>query len=569
MMVQAQEEISEGSAEIGEEKKVKNSWIEKIVQGWIECKSRILNDKESLGEEDASKEGRISDIDANQDIYLVNVHKDEYIFGVNDQDDTLIFNANKDLQGKEVVVEKEVGKDVSAIKEVNAASIATSVTAITTTAATTPTISMDEITLAKALTEIKTSRPKAKRIVMQEPFHEEKKKILCCKKDCKKRNKPPTKAQQRSIMSTYLKNMDEWKPSALKNKSFAKIQELFNKAMKRINTFVDFRTELVKENDRDDINIDATPLFVKTLIVDYKIYKKRKKNYFQIFRADAKIERWAMPTSCHMFNSTLIGSARLWFDEVPPESIDSYVALRKAFLVNFLHKKKYINDPVEIYHIKQREGESTEAFMEHFKAESIHVKRAPECMRVSRFMHSITNPYLIKRLNENIPKSVDEIMRVTTTFLRGEVAVEGIVTLHRNTVVPKKSKMVAEALAELPPNEPAAEAEIKKSVDVTGVPRSIAEHRLNIRKGCPSIRQKERVIIEYLGKISEKAQILELKQRYFKDCYSDIQYAVSIKEDTAYVCLHSPQTTKDTSSICCLRKKYRLSLKNDMPHRDN
>nr|GEW75740.1 hypothetical protein [Tanacetum cinerariifolium] len=129
----------------------------------------ILNDKESLGEDDASKEGWISDIDANQDIYLVNVHKDEDIFSVNDQDDTLIFNANKDLQSEEVVVEKEVGKDVSAIEEVNAASIATSVTAITTTAATTPTISMDEITLAKALTEIKTSRPKAKRIVMQEP----------------------------------------------------------------------------------------------------------------------------------------------------------------------------------------------------------------------------------------------------------------------------------------------------------------------------------------------------------------------------------------------------------------
>nr|GEY78369.1 hypothetical protein [Tanacetum cinerariifolium]GEY78373.1 hypothetical protein [Tanacetum cinerariifolium] len=481
MMVQAQEEISEGSAEIGEEKKVKNSWIEKIVQGWIECKSRILNDKESLGEEDASKEGRISDIDANQDIYLVNVHKDEYIFGVNDQDDTLIFNANKDLQGKEVVVEKEVGKDVSAIKEVNAASIATSVTAITTTAATTPTISMDEITLAKALTEIKTSRPKAKRIVMQEPFHEEKKKILCCKKDCKKRNKPPTKAQQRSIMSTYLKNMDEWKPSALKNKSFAKIQELFNKAMKRINTFVDFRTELVKENDRDDINIDATPLFVKTLIVDYKIYKKRKKNYFQIFRADGTQGTYNMPTLGKSPATQTIGGRRADF-------IDGVVRGRKTLY-------KYSDE----FHCR----------------------------------------------------------------------LEGIVTLHRNTVVPKKSKMVAEALAELPPNEPAAEAEIKKSVDVTGVPRSIAEHRLNIRKGCPSIRQKERVIIEYLGKISEKAQILELKQRYFKDCYSDIQYAVSIKEDTAYVCLHSPQTTKDTSSICCLRKKYRLSLKNDMPHRDN
>ncbi|GKB72063.1 hypothetical protein Tco_0933475 [Tanacetum coccineum] len=37
-------------------------------------------------------------------------------------------------------------------------------------------------------------------------------------------------------------------------------------------------------------------------------------------------------------------------------------------------------------------------------------------------MHRITNPELIKHLHDNIPKSVDEMMRVTTTFLKGEVA---------------------------------------------------------------------------------------------------------------------------------------------------
>ncbi|GKD89954.1 hypothetical protein Tco_1365461 [Tanacetum coccineum] len=43
-------------------------------------------------------------------------------------------------------------------------------------------------------------------------------------------------------------------------------------------------------------------------------------------------------------------------------------------------------------------------------------------MRISGFMHEITNPKLIKRLHDKIPKSVDEMMRTTTTFLRGEVA---------------------------------------------------------------------------------------------------------------------------------------------------
>nr|GEX01898.1 reverse transcriptase domain-containing protein [Tanacetum cinerariifolium] len=63
-----------------------------------------------------------------------------------------------------------------------------------------------------------------------------------------------------------------------------------------------------------------------------------------------------MPTWCHMFNSTLTENARVWFDDLPKESIDSYDDLRKAFLENYLQQKKCIKDPVEIHNIKQRNG---------------------------------------------------------------------------------------------------------------------------------------------------------------------------------------------------------------------
>nr|GEV69643.1 reverse transcriptase domain-containing protein [Tanacetum cinerariifolium] len=93
----------------------------------------------------------------------------------------------------------------------------------------------------------------------------------------------------------------------------------------------------------------------------------------------------------------------------------------QAFLANFLQQKKFIKDHVEIHHIKQKEGESTKDFVQRFKTKSRHVKGAPECMRISGFMHGITKPELIKRLHDNIPKLVDEMMRVSAAFLRGEV----------------------------------------------------------------------------------------------------------------------------------------------------
>ncbi|GKA04422.1 reverse transcriptase domain-containing protein [Tanacetum coccineum] len=73
--------------------------------------------------------------------------------------------------------------------------------------------------------------------------------------------------------------------------------------------------------------------------------------------------------------------------------------------------KKCIRDLIVLHNIKQRDGESTEDFIQRYKSESGNVKGAPECMRISGFVHGITNPELIKRFHEKIPKTVDEMMQ--------------------------------------------------------------------------------------------------------------------------------------------------------------
>ncbi|GJW19406.1 reverse transcriptase domain-containing protein [Tanacetum coccineum] len=98
---------------------------------------------------------------------------------------------------------------------------------------------------------------------------------------------------------------------------------------------------------------------------------------------------------CHMFNSTLTGNARVWFDDLPPESIDSYNDLREAFLKNYLQQKKCIRDPIVLHNIKQRDEESTGDFIQRYKSESGNVKGAPE---------------------------LDEMMQVATSFLQGQEA---------------------------------------------------------------------------------------------------------------------------------------------------
>nr|GEY68694.1 reverse transcriptase domain-containing protein [Tanacetum cinerariifolium] len=89
-------------------------------------------------------------------------------------------------------------------------------------------------------------------------------------------------------------------------------------------------------------------------------------NHVKFFQVAVHVECWAMPTLFHMFNSTLIGTAR----------------------------------------------------------------GAPKCMRISEFMHGVNNPELIKCLNEHVPKTLEEMMTATAAFIREEIAAASKKKVH-------------------------------------------------------------------------------------------------------------------------------------------
>nr|GEX42865.1 hypothetical protein [Tanacetum cinerariifolium] len=153
-----------------------------------------------------------------------------------------------------------------------------------------------------------------------------------------KRRKPPTKAQKRKQMCTYLKNMAGFTHNQLKSKSFEEVQQAFNKTIDWVNNFVAMDSEevegskktqaevieggskragneieqesakrqrLEKEDDtaelkrcleivlEDDVAIEATPISSKSpTTVDYKIYREGKKSYFKIIRADGNSQNY-------------------------------------------------------------------------------------------------------------------------------------------------------------------------------------------------------------------------------------------------------------------------------------
>nr|GEV05971.1 reverse transcriptase domain-containing protein [Tanacetum cinerariifolium] len=140
--------------------------------------------------------------------------------------------------------------------------------------------------------------------------------------------------------------------------------------------------------------------FPKTRMPSHiKTYDESKdpEDYLKVFQAATKTERWAMPTWCHMYNSTLTRNARVWFDDLPHESIDSYDDLKKAFLENYLQQKKCIKDPVEIHNIKQRDGESKKEFVRRSHHRRVHAPKR----QIKKMLKAKKLSNLIKELKQN------------------------------------------------------------------------------------------------------------------------------------------------------------------------
>nr|GEV33985.1 hypothetical protein [Tanacetum cinerariifolium] len=139
-------------------KKKRTHGLKRFYKVGLNARVESFEDEEGLGaQEDAFKQGRISKIDANEDLFLIDKTaqdkgriKDQDLFGVHD------------LDGDEVCVDVTTGENVK-----HDAIVAESVKGIA--AAITLQISKDELTVAQTLIEIKAAKPKAKWVTIQEP----------------------------------------------------------------------------------------------------------------------------------------------------------------------------------------------------------------------------------------------------------------------------------------------------------------------------------------------------------------------------------------------------------------
>ncbi|GKD38585.1 hypothetical protein Tco_1258792 [Tanacetum coccineum] len=183
---------------------------------------------------------------------------------------------------------------------------------------TTATDNVDEVTLPQTLMEIKSTKPKVKGIVIQEPSTTTT--TISSQQSQEKGLQERERAEKELEANIAL--TEEWddiqakieadhelaqrlKAKEQEEKAAQRLEEQIledvDRAFNRVNTFVDFRTDIVEElqslmeviPNEEEVAIDAIPLATKSpSIVNWKIHKEGKKIYYQIIRADGKSQMY-------------------------------------------------------------------------------------------------------------------------------------------------------------------------------------------------------------------------------------------------------------------------------------
>ncbi|GJU71626.1 reverse transcriptase domain-containing protein [Tanacetum coccineum] len=142
---------------------------------------------------------------------------------------------------------------------------------------------------------------------------------------------------------------------------------------------------------------------------------------------------WTMPVWCRMFQQTLDGKARAWFDKLPPGSIDNWDSLQEKFLNRFRMLKACDKDPTKILKIARRANETLPHFKKTWVSESNAIPNVPELMQMSSFMSSHKCPELVKRFSDSVAtilQNFSATLHISNQiiFFRNIISLAGVLT---------------------------------------------------------------------------------------------------------------------------------------------
>ncbi|XP_058211651.1 uncharacterized protein LOC131323829 [Rhododendron vialii] len=126
---------------------------------------------------------------------------------------------------------------------------------------------------------------------------------------------------------------------------------------------------------------------------------------------------------CQAFPVTLKGSARAWFNKLPPGSIRSFKELSTSFVSYFIAGQRYGKLATHLLTVKQGRWESLREYTTRFNKEVVQIDEADDNVSITAYIAGLYSGKFLYLVSQEPPKTMAELMLRAQKHMNAEEAV--------------------------------------------------------------------------------------------------------------------------------------------------
>ena len=145
-------------------------------------------------------------------------------------------------------------------------------------------------------------------------------------------------------------------------------------------------------------------------------------DHLETFKTSMHLQGVADEIMCRAFPTTLKGAARIWFNQLMPNSISTFKELSAQFTVHIIGGHRYKKSTACLMSIKQREDETLRSYISRFNKEALSINKASDKILVTAFTNGLRKGKFLFSLYKNDPKTMSDVLYRATKYMNAKDA---------------------------------------------------------------------------------------------------------------------------------------------------
>lgn len=146
------------------------------------------------------------------------------------------------------------------------------------------------------------------------------------------------------------------------------------------------------------------------------------KDHLGCFENAALLHWYTDGVKCCVFFTTFVGSAQRWFNQFPPNSIQSFGDFNTLFLQHFASSKRYYKIVISLFTIKQWAQETLCNDIRRFNKAALEVSSSTPEILLSSFSQGLCKGEFFLSLVKNPPSSYEALLGQAKKYIHVEEA---------------------------------------------------------------------------------------------------------------------------------------------------